>query len=179
MQEQYSVFNKSKIDRYLPNENLYDPREKSLFTTEEELRTKYNYLLTFCIQDEGQTSGHQNTQIFPLSDIMHHPGFKELVPIHKDSKYGRIVVGNITEYLGANSQAYFAFLAFLQKWLIIPTIIGILTFLYNVMYEFTADDSPADFLYAFAIMIWSIIFFTQWEHKEKWTAACEQTGYAD
>jgi hypothetical protein len=110
---------------------------------------------------------------------MHHAGFKELIPIHKDSKYGRIVVGNITEYLGANSQTYFAFIAFLQKWLVIPTIIGIMTFLYNVVFEFTADDSPADFLYAFAIMIWSIVFYTQWEHREKWTAACEQTGYAD
>lgn len=28
-------------------------------------------------------------------------------------------------------------------------------------------------------MIWSIIFVTQWEHREKWTAACEQTGYSD
>ena len=34
-------------------------------------------------------------EIFPLSDIMRHAGFKELVPIHKDSKYGRIIVGNI------------------------------------------------------------------------------------
>lgn len=64
--------------------------------------------------------------------------------------------------MGANSQTYFAFVAFLQKWIIIPAIIGIVTFLYNVSYELTADDSPADFLYAFAVMIWSIIFVTQW-----------------
>ena len=37
----------------------------------------------------------QNTQIYPLSDIMRHAGFKELVPIHKDSKYGRVIVGNM------------------------------------------------------------------------------------
>lgn len=78
--------------------------------------------------------GHQNTQIFPLGDIMRHAGFKELVPVHKDSKYGRVIVGNISEYVGANSQTYFAFVAFLQKWLIIPTIIGILTFVCNVMF---------------------------------------------
>ena len=81
--------------------------------------------------------------------------------------------------MGANSQTYFSFVAFLQNWLIFPTIIGILTFLYNVSFEFTAEDSPADFLYAFMIMLWSIIFYTKWEHKEKWTKVCEQTGYSD
>ena len=108
---------------------------------------------------------------------MRHAGFKELVPIHKDSKYGTVIVGNMKEYLGANSQTYFAFVAFMQTWLLFPTIIGIVTFLYNAFFEFTADDSPADFLYAFFIMLWSIIFYTKWEHKEKWTSVCEQTGY--
>lgn len=178
MQEQYSVFNKEKLSQYFPNEEIYDRANPSLFTPEEELRTKYNYLLTHCIEQEGPMA-NQNTQIYPFNDIMRHAGFKELVPIHKDSKYGRVVVGNIKEYLGANSQTYFAFVTFMQKWLLFPTVIGIITFLYNISFEFTAEDSPADFLYAFIIMVWSIVYFTQWEHKEKWTAACEQTGYSD
>jgi len=38
------------------------------------------------------------------------------------------------EYLGANSQTYFAFVAFMQTWLLFPTIIGIVTFLYNAFF---------------------------------------------
>jgi len=49
MQEQYSVFNKEKMSQYLPNKESYDPKDDSLFTPEEELRTKYNYLLTYFI----------------------------------------------------------------------------------------------------------------------------------
>ena len=96
MQEQYSVFNCAKIDKYLPNEQAYDQSDNPLFTPEQQLRTKYNYLLTYCIEQERHSGTHQNTQIFPFSDVMHHAGFKELVPIHKDSKFGRVVVGNIT-----------------------------------------------------------------------------------
>lgn len=83
------------------------------------------------------------------------------------------------EYLGANSQTYFDFVGFLQRWLVFPALIGVVTSLYNYVFQYTAEDSPADFFYAFVIMIWSIIFVTQWEHREKWTAACEKTGYSD
>ena len=62
---------------------------------------------------------------------MRHAGFKQLIPIHKDSKYGRIVLGNMKEYLGANSQSYFDFVGFLQRWLVFPALIGVLTSLYN------------------------------------------------
>jgi hypothetical protein len=83
------------------------------------------------------------------------------------------------EYLGANLQSYFDFVAFMQRWLIFPTIVGIITTICNIVFKFTAEDSPADFLYAFMIMVWSIVFVTQWEHREKWTAVTEQTGYSD
>lgn len=114
---------------------------------------------------EEKDTPQQSNKIYPFSDIMRHAGFKELVPVHKDSKYGSVIVGNMKEYLGANSQTYFAFVAFLQTWLVFPTVIGLVTFLYNALFEFTAEDSPADFLYAFFIMLWSIIFYTKWEHK--------------
>lgn len=40
-QERYSVFNKHKVDKYPPNE------KGELFSPEEELRCKYNFLLTY------------------------------------------------------------------------------------------------------------------------------------
>ncbi len=72
------------------------------------------------------------------------------------------MLGNLKEYLGANSQTYFAFVAFLQKWLVFPALVGVLTSILNYVFDYTAEDSPADFIYAFIIMIWSIIFVTQW-----------------
>ena len=75
------------------------------------------------------------------------------------------MLGNLKEYLGANSQTYFAFVAFLQKWLVFPALVGVLTTIWNYVFHYTAEDSPADFIYAFIIMIWSIIFVTQWEHR--------------
>ena len=82
-------------------------------------------------------------------------------------------------YVGANSQTYFDFVAFMQRWLVLPATIGLLTFLFNVFFEYTADDSPGDFLYAFIIMIWSVVFITKWEHAEKWTEACNSVGYSE
>lgn len=110
---------------------------------------------------------------------MKHAGFKELVAIHKDSKYGSVIFGSIREYVGANSQTYFDFVSFLQRWLIFPAVVGVLTILFNIFFNYTADDSPGDFLYGLVIMIWSIVYITRWEQSEKWTAACEQTGYND
>ena len=96
---------------------------------------------------------------------MRHAGFKQLIPIHKDSPYGSIMFGNLRDYLSANEQTYFSFVAFLQRWLIFPTIIGLLTVFLNIFFEFTADDSPVDFIYALIIMVWSIVFVTKWEHR--------------
>jgi hypothetical protein len=103
---------------------------------------------------------------------MKHAGFKLLIPVHKDSPYGNVMLGSLREYLSANSQTYFNFVAFLQRWLLFPTIIGLLTMVCNIVFEFTAEDSPADFIYALLIMVWSIVFVTKWEHREKWTAVC-------
>ena len=50
----------------------------------------------------------------------------------------------------------------MQKWLIFPAIIGLVTFLFNYMYEFTADDCAGDFVYSLLVMVWSIYFITSW-----------------
>lgn len=133
MQEQYSVFNRAKLEKYLPNEYRYDLADTSLFTPEEELRAKYNFLLSYCIEQKG-TGSLSSTQVYPLTDIMRHAGFKQLVAVHKDSKYGRIVLGNMKEYLGSNLQSYFDFVGFLQRWLIFPSVIGILTSVLNTVF---------------------------------------------
>lgn len=96
---------------------------------------------------------------------MKHAGFIELVPIHKDHLYGTIIAESIKGYVGSNSQSYFDFIDFLQKWLIIPAVVGLMTIFFNVFAGYTAEDSPGDFLYALIVMIWSIIFITKWENR--------------
>jgi hypothetical protein len=171
-QERYSVFNKAKASSYIKDE------DGKLFTSEEELRTKYNFLVNYSIQQKG-ASLHQEAKIYPLTDIMRHAGFKELVAVHKDTKYGSLIFGSIREYVGTNSQTYFDFVSFLQSWLLFPAAVGLLTVFFNIFFQFTAEDSPGDFLYALLIMVWSVVFITKWEQHEKWTKACEQTGYSD
>lgn len=51
-QERYSAFNVEKKEKYIKNP------DGSLFTPEEELRAKYNYLLNYSIKREG-ASLHQ------------------------------------------------------------------------------------------------------------------------
>lgn len=108
---------------------------------------------------------HQEAVIYPFTDIMRHAGFVELVPIHKSSNYGPVIVDSVRRYVGANSQTYFDFVSFLQSWLILPAIVGLATVLFNILGNYTADDSPGDFLYGLVVMIWSIVFITRWEKK--------------
>lgn len=50
----------------------------------------------------------------------------------------------------------------MQTWLIFPAIVGIATVIFNYFGEYTADDSPGDFLYGLIVMVWSIVFITKW-----------------
>lgn len=70
--------------------------------------------------------------------------------------------------MGPNIDCYFDFVAFLQKWLVFPMIVGLLVVGFNAYYDYTADNSPFDFIYALVIMLWSILFITRWEEIQKW-----------
>ena len=107
---------------------------------------------------------------------MSHIGFLELVPIQKVSHYRPIIFDDVQQGVGPNTQCYFDFVSFLQKWLLFPMIIGLITVFFNMSYEYTADDSPADFFYALFIMLWSIFFITQWEKSLEWKKVKESSG---
>lgn len=91
------------------------------------------------------------------------PGFVELVPVQRVSKYKVLIFGSLKEYLGPNADCYFDFVAFMQGWLIFPMIVGLITVFINSIYEYTAENSPIEFLYALLVMVWSILFITKWE----------------
>jgi hypothetical protein len=56
----------------------------------------------------------------------------------------------------------------MQRWLVFPMVVGIISFGLNYHYDYTADNSPFDFIYALLLMVWSILFITRWEEIEKW-----------
>lgn len=58
---------------------------------------------------------------------MKRPGFVELVPVSRVSKYKFLIFGSLKNYLGPNIDCYFDFVSFLQIWLVFPMIIGLLT----------------------------------------------------
>lgn len=153
-QERFSVFNKHKTDAY-PAVN------GSLFTSEEELRCKYNFLLTYREKIKNPKGG-QDLYEFPFVDIMKNDHFIELLPVHKNSRYSPIILESVKDYIGSNDEIYFEFVSFLQKWLVFPAIIGLLTTMFNYFFEYSADDSPGDFVYSLLIMVWSIYFITSW-----------------
>ena len=67
-QEKYEPFDKEEAHLFQK-----DSRGDS-FTPEEELRAKYNYLVTHSIKREG-VSLHEKAYIYPFADIMKHAGF--------------------------------------------------------------------------------------------------------
>ena len=176
-QEQYSAFNKNKISQYLPINEKGD-----LFSEEEKLRSKYHFLLTY---DEKTTSSleieYDNKQQTrePFAQLMKHPGFVELLPIQKVSEYRVLIFGSLKDYLGPNIDCYFDFVTFFQKWLWFPLLVGLLTALVNYSLEYTVDNSPVDFLYAWAVMVWSILFITRWEEVQAWQKVKETPGNSE
>lgn len=110
---------------------------------------------------------------------MKRPGFVELVPIQRVSKFKFMIFGSLKNYLGPNIDCYFDFVSFMQVWLVFPMIIGILTFAINNYYQYTVQNSPVDFFYALFVMVWSILFITKWEEVEKWMEIKEKSGTSD
>lgn len=51
----------------------------------------------------------------------------------------------------------------MQRYLWLPILAGILTILFNRTMKYTVDNSPADTLYSFVILFWSIVFVSKWD----------------
>jgi hypothetical protein len=101
----------------------------------------------------------------PFSIMIKHPGFIEFIPIQRVSEHRVLILNNnsLKESLGPNIDCYFSFVSFMQRWLIFPMAIGLISTVLNGYYGYSADNSPFDFIYALFIMIWSILFITRWE----------------
>lgn len=109
-----------------------------------------------------QDKAGQDMYRFPFVDIMKHWNFEEIIPVHKNSRYHPVILDSVKDYVGSNDEIYFEFVGFLQKWLVFPAIIGLITTFFNYFMEYSADDSPGDFVYSLLIMVWSIYFITSW-----------------
>ena len=149
------------------------PEGKTLFTPDEEMRCRYIELLNFRLESTANVN-MLNVKIsnYPFQEMMALSQFDNLIPIHKPHQY--IVEGwdwygkSVRDYLGGNVEVYFEFIRFLQRWLVPPAIFGLITIMCNSVYNFTADNSPMDSIYALFVVLWGVFFVSQWESHEKW-----------
>lgn len=58
-------------------------------------------------------------------------------------------------------------------------VVGLATIALNYYLEYTVDNSPFDFFYAWAIMIWSVLFITRWEEIHNWIKIKETPGCSE
>ena len=146
------------------------------------MRCRYNELLSFQVESTANVNT-VNVKVaeYPFQELMALQHFDSLIPIHKPHQY--VVEGwdwyykPVKEYLGNNVEVYFDFIRFLQRWLVPPTIFGLLTILCNSLYGYTADNSPMDSIYALFVVLWGVFFVSQWEGHEKWLKVKEANGY--
>ena len=64
----------------------------------------------------------------------------------------------IRNYFGEKVAFYFEFVQFSQKWLIVPTIIGICISLINYYVEENVNNSPYQSIQSIFIIIWATSF---------------------
>jgi len=143
------------------------PGGQPMFSPDEEMRCRYNELLTFRVDSTARVN-ELNVLVagYPFQELMAWKEFVSLIPIHKPHQYE--VVGSewyyksIKQYLGSNVEVYFDFIKFMQRWLWLPAVVGLLTIFCNQYYNYTADDSPMDSVYALVIVLWGVCFVSQW-----------------
>ena len=73
----------------------------------------------------------------------------------------------IKRYFGEPICIYFKFLAYLQKWLLAPVILGLLVYLLNFIFNKSVTSSPYESFYSIFIIIWGNLFLVFWEKKEQ------------
>lgn len=122
---------------------------------------------------------------YPFQELMDIKGFVELVPVQKPSEYAVPFItdiswwyyGSVEKYVGVDVEVYFDLIRFMQRWLWIPILAGVLTIACNRSMAYSVDNSPADSIYSFVILFWSITFVSKWEMFEKWLKFKNSTGF--
>ena len=96
---------------------------------------------------------------------------EEMIPLHDDNtnpykSNSHNKNRSLKKYLGENCAYYFYFLSFLQRWLIVPAVIGSIVVIFNRAFNEDVDESPFESLYSAFMVFWSACFVAFWEKKQ-------------
>jgi hypothetical protein len=97
-----------------------------------------------------------------LSKFQNNGMIEEIIPLHRQTPSE-----SIKEYFGQKQDLYFEFLTFFQRWLVVPAIIGSLTYILTKYYQESVQDSHFASFYALFMIFWSEIFWIFWSKREK------------
>ena len=82
---------------------------------------------------------------------------------------------SIAEYFGEHIAFYFAYMAFYTRWLVFPSILGVIVFIVQ-MYENRLDHWLCP-IYAIVVMIWACFMLAFW--RQKASALAHRWGVLD
>lgn len=138
---------------------------ETVFDSEEYLRIFHSLLLKMQIKEQEKSTF--------FMDFLEDKNFlEELIPLHDGEKNpyntkSEKKNSNMKKYLGEQNAYYFFFLSFLQKWLIVPAILGSIVMLFNRTFNEDVEESPFESLYSGFMVFWAASFVIFWEKKQK------------
>lgn len=171
--EAFRKFELSKVDDFVPStlnkaafkgqdEAYFEAVFRQVFTEAEQLQIKYSSLNSLQIDEE---LGQNFLDYYKEQTIL-----LEAVPLHSRTLQKSAKdydIGFLNSYYGEKVSFYYRFLDFLQKWLILPAIIGVVAGLLNIVFADKINDSPFVSVYSFFVIFWASLFLSFWAREEK------------
>lgn len=162
--EKSSSFTFAQRKKFSKEEDLRVLSE-TLFTSEEYLRIFYSLLKGLETQDS------LGKRRFFLDYLEEKKILEEIIPLHDDlsnpyKSNSHSKNSLLKGYLGERCAYYFYFLSYLQKWLIIPAIIGLIVTIFNRAFNEDVEESPFESLYSAFMVFWAACFVIFWEKKQ-------------
>lgn len=77
---------------------------------------------------------------------------------------GRQPINEIRNYFGEEIAFYFSFLGEYTTWLIVPSILGVITYIHQTAYGFATWQT---FIFSVFLALWTTLFLEHWKRKEK------------
>ena len=162
--EKSSCFSYEHREKFTKETDLQGISE-TLFDSEEYTRIFYSLLRKIEVKD-SEKKGRFLLDYFEEKKLI-----EDIIPLHDDDKnpYKKGVQGkngNMKKYLGEQCAYYFYFLSYLQKWLVLPAIIGFIVVIFNRAFNEDVDESPFESLYSGFMVFWAACFVVFWEKKQ-------------
>lgn len=155
--------------KFLPKDadlDDYKTIAETLLEPQEFIRT-VNFMLN---RMELEGDQHQRSGLNLLESFRSQKYIEDMTPLHnyEETVHRKNLYNDqyIKSYFGEHVSVYFKFLAYLQKWLLVPTLVGVFIFLLGLVSNTSVTSSPYESFYSIFIIIWGNLFLVFWEKRE-------------